>query len=251
MGLTSDVRAGRTRPARGNARVPERAGVRALGATAAPPGEGIPPNDPRASGRAPEAGRAGLDAGRRATSHAAGALGPSRGPEPAGRTGGPPPPGPPPTATLSRRAALAGLGALAGCGFAPALAPGERGRIAIEAPETRAGFALRGRLLDRLGPPGRDAPYRLAIALAVEPDVAAVDPAQVATRLRLDGAARYALIEAATGREQLSGTAEAFASYDATGTSVALGASARDAEERLATILADRIAARLLAATLP
>ena len=166
------------------------------------------------------------------------------------RSAAPHPPEVPPLAVFSRRAALAALAALAGCGFAPALAPGWRGRVAVEAPDTRAGFALRGRLLDRLGAPGGDAPYRLRVALAVEPEVAAVDPAQITTRLRLEGAARYVLREAATGRERLAGTARAFAAYDATGTSVSLGASARDAEERLATILADRITARLLAAGL-
>ena len=123
--------------------------------------------------------------------------------------------------------------------------------MAVEAPDTRLGFALRGRLLDRLGDPGGRPPYRLVVDLAAEPEVAAVDPAQVTTRLRLEGAARYALSEAATGRERLGGAASAFASYDATGTSVSLGASARDAEERLAAILADRIAARILAADLP
>ena len=151
----------------------------------------------------------------------------------------------------TRRALLGALGALAGCGFAPALAPGSRRRIAVEAPATRAGFALGRRLEDRLGAAGERAPYALAVALEIDPEVAAVDPAQVTTRVRLEGAASYALAEAATGREILRGTASAFASYDATGTTVALGASARDAEDRLATILADRIAARILAADLP
>ena len=223
---------------------PGRAGVRALAAAAA--GGAIPASGRRTGGAAP--GRGGRDGGM---------PGPG-GLRSAGQAGCPPRPGAPsPAATPSRRAALAGLGmlaglgALVGCGFAPALAPGGRGRVAIEAPETRAGFALRGRLLDRLGAPGADAPYRLAVALDVEPEIAAVDPAQVTTRLRLDGVARYALSEAATGRERLSGSARAFAAYDAAGTSVSLGASARDAEDRLATILADRIAARLLAADLP
>lgn len=152
---------------------------------------------------------------------------------------------------VPRRALLLSLGALAGCGFTPALAPGGRGRFAVEAPATRAGFLLRGRLLDRLGAPAADAPHRLAVDVAIEPEVAAVDPAQVTTRVRLEGAASFTLTEAGAGRVVLRGTASSFASYDATGTTVSLAAAARDAEERLATILADRIAARLLAADLP
>ena len=154
-------------------------------------------------------------------------------------------------ADVARRTALLGLGALAGCGFAPALAPGGRGRIAIVAPATRAGFTLRRRLGDRLGEAGDGAPLRLEVALEIEPETAAVSPAQVTTRVRLDGAASYAVTETATGRERLRGTAEAFASYDATGTTVALDAAARDAEDRLSVLLAERIAARLLAAGLP
>ena len=156
-----------------------------------------------------------------------------------------------PGASIPRRAVLAALGALAGCGFTPALAPGGQGRFIVEAPATRAGFVLRGQLLDRLGTPGAGAPYRLAVELAVDPGVAAVDPAQVTTRVRLEGAATFVVTEAATERVILRGSASSFASYDATGTTVSLAASARDAEARLATILADRIAARLLAADLP
>lgn len=156
---------------------------------------------------------------------------------------------------LPRRAVLLGAGAawvLAGCGFSPALSPGGggRGRVAVEAPPTREGFALRRRLEDRLGTAGEAAPYRLAVAIDLDPEAAVVDPAQVTTRVRLEGAASYALTEAATGRERLRGAAEAFTAYDATGTTVALDASARDAEDRLMAILADRIAARLLAAGL-
>lgn len=152
-----------------------------------------------------------------------------------------------------RRAVLAGLlllGGLGGCGFAPALRPGARGRVAVEAPATRAGVVLARRLEDRLGAPAPRAPWRLVVALAVEPEAAAVSDAQVVTRVRLEGVAEYAVAEAATGAERLRGRAEAFASYDATGTTVALDASARDAEDRLVAILADRIAARLLAAGL-
>ena len=146
---------------------------------------------------------------------------------------------------------MLGLLALGGCGFTPALRPGGRGRFAFAAPPTRAGVVLTRRLEDRLGTPGPRAPYALAVALEVDPEVAAVDPAQVTTRVRLEADAAYVATEAATGRELARGTASSFASYDTTGTTVAEGAAARDAEDRLLAILADRIAARLLAADLP
>ena len=151
----------------------------------------------------------------------------------------------------ARRSLLLGLLALGGCGFAPALRPGGRGRIALRAPDTRAGFALRQRLEERLGPAGPAAPYRLETTVEIASEIAATDSDRVTTRVRLEGAAAYALAERATGRERLRGEATAFASYDATGTTVALDAAARDAQDRLAAVLADRIAARVLAADLP
>ena len=69
--------------------------------------------------------------------------------------------------------------------------------------------------------------------------------------MRLEAAATFTVTEAAAERVVLRGSASSFASYDATGTTVSLSAAARDAEARLATILADRIASRLLAAGLP
>ena len=150
-----------------------------------------------------------------------------------------------------RRAAVLGLLALGGCGFTPALQPGDRGRFALAVPDTRPGFTLRQRLEERLGPAGTGAPYRIEATVALDPEVSATDDERVTTRVRLEGRADYAIVEATTGRERARGDAIAFAAYDATGTTVALDAAARDAEDRLLAILADRIAARVLAADLP
>lgn len=151
----------------------------------------------------------------------------------------------------SRRAALLGLVALGGCGFSPAMGPGGRGRFAVSTPATRIGVTLGRRLEDRLGRPADRAPYAVAVELQAEPEAAAISPAQVTTRVRIEADASYVVTEAATGRAVLRGTASAFASFDTTGTTVAEVAAARDTEDRLAAILADRIAARLLAAGLP
>lgn len=150
---------------------------------------------------------------------------------------------------IARRALLAAPLALAACGFRPALAPGSLGRVAFVAPPTRAGVVLVRRLQERLGPAGPDAPYRLDVDLDAETVIAAVDPNQVTTRVRLDGAAAFALRDA-SGAVLLRDQAQAFAAFDATGTVVSLDASGRDAEARLARLLADRIADRVLAAGL-
>jgi LPS-assembly lipoprotein len=156
-----------------------------------------------------------------------------------------------PEGAPSRRTALLGLLALGGCGFSPALAPGGRGRFAVSAPATRLGVTLGRRLEDRLGRPDAGAPYALAVEVEAGPEPAAISPAQVTTRIRLEARAAFMVTEAATGRVAARGTAQGFTSYDATGTTVAEVAAARDAEDRLAVVLADRIAARLLAADLP
>ena len=147
----------------------------------------------------------------------------------------------------SRRAALAGLAALAGCGFSPALAPGGaagrlRGQVALETPDTVPGFALRRQLADRLGEGA--GPYRLTVALATATEPATIDLAGRTTRVNLVGDAVWTL--AREGVVIAQDTASSFTSYSATGTTVATQAASDDAEARLSVLLADRIVADLL-----
>ena len=153
----------------------------------------------------------------------------------------------------SRRELLLALTALAGCGFTPAYGPGGsasvlRGRVAVEAPATTEGYRLRQRLLRRLGGGGSD--YLLSVTLSQEEGASAIAPDGSTTRVRLVGRAGWRL-EAPDGAILGSGEVEGFTAFSATGSTVAARTARIDAEERLALLLADRIATRLLALALP
>ena len=120
--------------------------------------------------------------------------------------------------SLYNRRLLFGLfatAALAGCGFAPAYAPGGAGvvlhnSILAKEPSDKAAFDLVERLEERLGP-------------------------------------AWALADLATGARLTGGRVDNFTSYSATGSTVASLAAEEDASLRLMRILADQIVARLLA----
>ncbi|SDE69609.1 LPS assembly lipoprotein LptE [Limimaricola pyoseonensis] len=151
-----------------------------------------------------------------------------------------------------RRAVLLGALALGACGFAPAYGPGGaagelRGAVTVEAPATFPGYALRERLLDRLGAPGT-ARYLLAVDPTETVEQAAISADGAVTRYRLLGRAPWRLEDAASGAEIASGVAEGFTGYSATLGTVASEAAEQDARDRLAVLLADRIVTRLIAA---
>lgn len=153
-----------------------------------------------------------------------------------------------------RRQFLTLLAALpvAACGFTPAYAPGAagerlRGAVAVQAPGTRDEFALTARLETRLGRGG--AAYDLAYTLRTTKVSGGISPDNEITRYTLRGEADYTLTDRATGTRVAGGTVRNFTSWSATGSTVA-GIAAQDAAaERLMTILADDIVARLLAQT--
>jgi LPS-assembly lipoprotein len=156
---------------------------------------------------------------------------------------------------LLQLAALALAGVAAGCGFAPLHdggaggAPGRSGAVWVEPVAGEAGFALRERLVERLGPSGPDASRRLHVELAFV--------AEGGLLSRGDATARTTVTGIATARLYGSGAAEpalteVFAARTGYSTPPADGASAfaaraaaRAAEERVAQTLADRIALRL------
>lgn len=150
---------------------------------------------------------------------------------------------------IIRRSALLGLVALAGCGFTPALTPGAptlalRDSVAVTAPDTIPGFAIRSRLTDRLG---RAASPRYALAVSVDRalDAAALSQEGDTLRYNLVGAAGWTLTDA-SGAVLGAGEVESFTSYSATGSTVATQAAATDALGRLMIILADRIVADMM-----
>ena len=154
-----------------------------------------------------------------------------------------------------RRAVLLGALALGGCGFTPAYGPGGdaarlRGMVRIEAPATYPGYLLRARLLDRLGPT-EQARYVLSLDTSQEVEQAAISAEGAVLRYRLLGHASYRLRAQGAQTDLAQGTVSDFAGYSATLGTVASEAAERDARERLAILLGDRIMTRLLALQLP
>ncbi len=154
-----------------------------------------------------------------------------------------------------RRALLAGLAALAACGFTPAYGPGGsaeglRGRVALAPPTDRRSFDLTARLEDRLG--RAEAPaYRLDSTIATSARGVGIAPDGAVTRYNLTGRVDWRLVDLASGAVRLSGRAESFTSYSATGSTVAGLAAEEDAMARLMVILADQIVTRLSAGLPP
>lgn len=151
----------------------------------------------------------------------------------------------------SRRAALAACGAVAACGFTPVYAPGGGGAaldgaVLVRQLDTADGFVLARALRNRLGPPDA-VRYELSYSLRVSSEQVAITTDQITQRFNLIGQSPFRLTDAATGDVVVEGTAEAFSSYSALGTSVAVEAAKRDGRERLMRLLADRIMTDLIA----
>ena len=148
---------------------------------------------------------------------------------------------------IPRRAALLGLTALCGCGFAPVYGDGNalRGRIGYETEASVAGFVLRGRLEERLGVAAAPR-YLLTVTQTSQRTTAAITSDGDITRLNLIGTANWSLSEATTGNEIETGQVETFTGFAATGSTSATQAAGDDAARRLAVSLADMIVSRLL-----
>ena len=152
-----------------------------------------------------------------------------------------------------RRGLLIGALALGACGFTPVYGPGGSGgklqdNLQITAPATELGFRVRTTLQDRFGLGGGDAAYLVDIDLTSRPSSAAVNDEGDITRFDLRGTATWTL-ETPDQSFATGGDVRATTSYSATGTTVATQAAERDALERLAQILADRVAADLIIAS--
>lgn len=144
-----------------------------------------------------------------------------------------------------RRFVLAGLVGLAGCGFAPILRNGTNGRFRFETPASEFGFRLQDQLELRLGAPDQPR-YVIKVTTSFAERAAATTADGSTSRLNVTGRADWSLVEIDTGTQMETGTVESFTSYSATGTTVATQTTRDDARDRLAIILADMIATRIL-----
>ncbi len=153
---------------------------------------------------------------------------------------------------LNRRVALLGVLALGGCGLTPVYGPqggggALRGTVAVGTPDSVEAFRLKSQLERRLGQP-ETALYDLAVTLDYSEQEVGVSTGREITRYTLLGRAGYQLTRIETGETVAAGDVSTFASYSATGTSVATRAADQDARVRLAVMLADRIVSDLLIA---
>lgn len=157
----------------------------------------------------------------------------------------------------SRRRLAAALAALpltlAACGFSPLYdegtpAAGMGGRVEVGVIEGEPGLAMRERLVTRLGPP--DAPtHRLAVTLDYDTVGVALTRESVTTRFDVVGRASFALLPVDGGPAVLEGQVRAVTGVSApdlpAATAFAVESAERDAERRLAVLLADRILMRM------
>ncbi|MCC6306474.1 MAG: hypothetical protein IT545_14940 [Rhodobacteraceae bacterium] len=152
-----------------------------------------------------------------------------------------------------RRGVLAAVAGafVAGCGYAPALAPGRpaaalAGAVRADDPADRRALAFVQRLEERLGRPGAGA-YRLAYTIETLPQGRGITPEGTTTRIHLTGSVAFALSAPGAGAPLRSGREESFTAYSTTATAVATLVAEEAAEARLMHLLADRVVARLLA----
>lgn len=143
------------------------------------------------------------------------------------------------------------IGAISGCGFQPAYAPGgggEKLQNTVEAAEplNKPAFDLVERLEERLGPPNL-ARYKLDYTITLNPVGVAISPENAITRYHLNGSIDWVMSDIASGAALTRGKVTNFTSYSATGSTVAGLAAEEDASLRLMRIMADQIISQLLA----
>ncbi|MBI1494752.1 LPS assembly lipoprotein LptE [Halocynthiibacter styelae] len=142
------------------------------------------------------------------------------------------------------------LTALTGCGFTPALAPGDSGsalpgQIEIMAPDDRNSFDVTRRLEERLGQP-RDVNWDLNYTLTTDEEGVGITPEQVTTRFNIHGQVHFTVTLSGTDQQVFSGQVRNSTSYAATGSTVSTLTAERDARQRLMFILADQLYTQLL-----
>ncbi len=150
-----------------------------------------------------------------------------------------------------RTAIFGGLSLIAACGFTPVHAPGDggtqlRGMINIAEPDSRNDFDFAARIEDRLGHDS-GAPYLFTYKITIREEGVGVTPAQETTRYNVFGTVAYQITPQGGKTPIHTGQVENFTGYSATALIVGTQSSTRDANQRLMTVLADQVIARLLA----
>lgn len=139
---------------------------------------------------------------------------------------------------------------LANCTFSPLYAPGGEGqvlsgRIAIQDANTLQTYEVTQALTRAFGA-ARTPDYRLIYQVQIVGEDAAITSGQEVSRVNLIGSLSYSVRDLSNGDTVTSGTTNGFVGYSAAGDTVATNAARRDAEKRLATILADQTYAAVI-----
>ena len=142
---------------------------------------------------------------------------------------------------------------LAACGFTPAYGPagpaqGLQGRIRAADPGDKNGFDFVTAIEARFGR-SKDPRYALAYTITTEAVGVGFATDTTITRYNLTGRVDWSLTDTESNTRSAGGTAENFTSWSATSATVAAVAAEQDAAKRLMVILADQIAAEILAAS--
>lgn len=142
--------------------------------------------------------------------------------------------------------------ALSGCGLSPVYSGGSTSapavlmsQVEIAAIPDRSGFLVRQALIDRFGAASGEPRYRLEVALDDQIIAFGVRGDNSAARERRTLRARYRLVDVATNAVLVDATAGSDAGIDRVSSNYAVVAAETTALERLATEIAQQIAARI------
>jgi LPS-assembly lipoprotein len=116
-----------------------------------------------------------------------------------------------------------------------------RGDFEIVAPSSRSGYFLARGLEERLGLPSSP-DYRLQLMISQGAQVTGIPADRVTARANIIGQVDYTLVYIPSREVVRRGSVESFTGFSATSTTAATRAAAEDANVRLMTLLADRIA---------
>ena len=151
-----------------------------------------------------------------------------------------------------RALALLLLLSLSACGLRPMYAGGVSGPVATSLSQitvgpipNRSGWLVRSALVDRLGGEHPNATYRLEVELDDGISGFGIRGDRSITRERRTLRARYRLVQLSTGLVVLDATAGSDAGVDVVSSPYATVAAEQTALERLSTLVADQMVARL------
>lgn len=153
---------------------------------------------------------------------------------------------------LTRRSVLFGAAAsVSACGFSPVYGPkGEAGKlrnsILIDDPKSRNDFDFVAQFEERLG--RAEIPrYKVFYTITTRAVGVGITPKGETTRFNLFGVVRFNLVDAETDEVLVESFVENFTGYSATSLTMSNRSVTKDANERLMTLLANQVVARLIA----